>query len=268
MSKPKILVLRAPGINCERETFHAFEQVGAAPEYVHVRKLVGQPDLLDGFQVLMVPGGFAYGDDIAAGRVLANELRNHMGDRVLAFIERGGLALGICNGFQALVKLGLLPRLGDLNSGEGVGLEQQVTLTHNLSNHYECRWVKLQSPPNRCVFLPEGLSMEAPAAHAEGYLICKDYAQQTRLREEGYVAFHYIDADGSVTEQYPQNPNGSPAGIAGLTDVTGRVLGLMPHPDRAYLAHHMPDWRRAGLAEQGDGMELFAAMVRVAKGDG
>lgn len=261
MAAPKVLVLRVPGINCERETHHAFGLAGGAPEFVHVKKLLEQPELLDQFKIFMVPGGYAYGDDIASGRVLANEIRRRMGDRMTDFIDRGGLALGICNGFQVLVKLGLLPRMG------GDKLEQQVTVCHNLSNHYECRWVTLKSQPNRCTFLDDDLTIRLPAAHAEGYLMTRDADQHRLLDEEGYIALSYVDDQGQKTSDYPANPNGSPFGIAGLTDVTGRVLGLMPHPDRAYLPHHMPGWTSDGLSAKGDGMAVFEAMVRVARAE-
>ena len=260
-SRPRVLVLRAPGINCERESYDVFERAGAAPEYVHVKRLLQDPDMLFGYQILMVPGGFAYGDDIAAGRVLAQELRLRVGERLLQFIENGGLALGICNGFQVLVRLGLLPRTG----GE---MREEVSLTHNMSNHYECRWVRLITPENRCVFLDAGLDLRWPAAHAEGRLWPRDQAFGRMLVDEGYAALLYADAEGEVAEGYPENPNGSPLGLAGLTDVSGRVLGVMPHPDRAYLGHHMPDWRRDGLGEWGDGMGLFREMVRVAQAEG
>jgi len=257
MSAPKALILRAPGINCERETFHAFELAGARCEYVHIKRLLTEPELLSKFSILSVPGGFAYGDDIASGVVLAHEMRQKLGEQALAFVERGGLALGICNGFQVLVRLGLLPRIG------GGELRTQVSLRPNLSDHYECRWVTLGSVQSRCVFLREGLRLRMPAAHAEGYLHPAD-EETARALEDGYRAFVYLDRDGNPTTDYPANPNGSPNGLAGLTDCTGRVLGLMPHPDRAYLAHHMPDWHRTGLSEQGDGMAIFEAMVKVA----
>lgn len=263
MSAPKVLVLRAPGINCERETADAFARAGALPEYVHIQRLLADPELLDRFRILALPGGFAYGDDIASGRVLANEMRRRIGDRLLDFIERGGLALGICNGFQALVKLGLLPRVGG-----GPGLVQEVTLTHNLINHYECRWVRLRTLPSRCSFLEPGLELRVPAAHAEGYLMGRDPGHLQVLVDEGYVTFAYLDDRGMPTTRYPFNPNGSPLGCAGLTDVTGRVLGLMPHPDRAYLPHHMPDWRRTGMPGAGDGMAVFTAMVAAARAEG
>jgi len=262
VSKPAVLVLRAPGINCERETLHGFELAGATCEYVHIKRLIEHPDLLDNFSILAIPGGFAYGDDIAAGLVLANEMKRRMGERLLGFIDRGGLALGVCNGFQVMVRLGLLPRTG------GNGLRQEITLSPNLSNHYECRWVTLKSQDSRCAFLEPNLELRLPAAHGEGYLMTPDEQTSQLLSDEGYVALCYTDTEGSATEVYPTNPNGSPGGVAGLTDVTGRVLGLMPHPDRAYLPFHMPQWRRDGLAEQGDGMAIFASMVELARAEG
>ena len=264
MKAPKVLVLRAPGINCERETAAAFARAGGAPELVHIRALLADPGQLERSAIVTVPGGFAYGDDIASGRVLANEMRHKLGDALLRFVERGGLVLGICNGFQVLVRLGLLP----CTRGK---LEEQVTLTHNLSNHYECRWVTLRTQKSRCVFLPEGQTLRWPAAHGEGRLVPKDDKVAALLRDEGYAALCYVGPDGKATEQYPFNPNGAPAGIAGLTDHTGRVLGVMPHPDRAFLGHHMPDWRMRAIAtgavpEDGDGMGLFRSMVKVAAG--
>jgi phosphoribosylformylglycinamidine synthase len=265
MSAPKVLVLRAPGINCERETHFAFARAGGAPAYVHIQELLAAPDRLDDFAILAVPGGFSYGDDIASGRVLAQEMRGALGPRILQFLGRGGLALGICNGFQVLVRLGLLP------CTRGT-LDEEVTLTHNLSNHYECRWVTLQTTKSRCVFLPPGLTLRWPAAHGEGRLVARDAALQRLLLDEGYATALYVDDQGRPTETYPQNPNGSPLGIAGLTDRTGRVLGVMPHPDRSFLPTHMPAWRRTllergSLPEDGDGMVVFREMVRTARAE-
>ncbi len=262
MSAPRILVLRAPGINCERETHHAIARAGGDPEYLHIQQLLQDPAALDRFQALCVPGGFAYGDDISSGRVLAQEMKYRLGDRLLRFVDDGGFVLGICNGFQVLVRLGLLPR----STGE---LREEVSLTHNISNHYECRWVTLRTAQSRCQFLPAGLTLRWPAAHGEGRLIGKDRAFEQMLVDEGFTALRYVDEHGEPTESYPQNPNGAPLGIAGLTDSTGRVLGMMPHPDRAYLPTHMPDWRerqRAGgsLPEDGDGMVVFRELVKAA----
>jgi phosphoribosylformylglycinamidine synthase I len=265
MSSPRVLVLRAPGINCERETSDAFARAGGTPELVHIRRLLDAPERLDEFAIVALPGGFAYGDDISSGRVLAQEMRHRLGDRLLAFLDRGGLVLGVCNGFQVLVRLGLLP------GTRGV-LEEEVTLTHNLSNHYECRWVTLTTQKSRCVFLPAGLTLRWPAAHGEGRLVARDADLQQLLVGEGYATLLYVDERGQPTERYPQNPNGAPLGIAGLTNHTGRVLGVMPHPDRSYLPTHMPDWRRYALdhgelPHDGDGMVVFREMVRVAKAE-
>jgi phosphoribosylformylglycinamidine synthase len=259
-------VLRAPGINCERETLHAFERAGGAPAFVHIQQLLAEPAMLDGFRIAVVPGGFSYGDDISSGRVLAQEMKGALGERILRFVDRGGLVLGICNGFQVLVRLGLLP----CTRGR---LDEEVTLTHNLSNHYECRWVTLKTAKSRCVFLPPGLVLRWPAAHGEGRLVARDGALQRLLVDEGYATLFYVDALGKPTERYPENPNGAPLGVAGLTDRTGRVLGVMPHPDRSYLPTHMPDWRRTQLARgelplDGDGMVVFREMVRVAQAEG
>ena len=265
MSAPKALVLRAPGINCERETLHAFTRAGAAAEYVHIHRLLAQPDLLDRFSILSVPGGFSYGDDISSGRVLAQEMRGRLGDGILRFVDRGGLVFGICNGFQVLVRLGLLP----CTTGE---LAEEVTLTHNLSGHYECRWVTIRTEKSRCVFLPEGLLLRWPAAHAEGRLVARTPEALATLVDEGFAAARYVDRDGEPTERYPDNPNGTQLGIAGLTNHSGRVLGVMPHPDRSYLPTHMPDWRRrrllaGSLPADGDGMVVFREMVRTAAGE-
>ena len=151
--------------------------------------------------------------------------------------------------------------------------DEEVTLTHNLSNHYECRWVTLRTQKSRCVFLPAGLTLRWPAAHGEGRLIARDARLQQVLLDEGYAALLYVDAQGQPTEVYPQNPNGAPLGFAGLTNKTGRVLGMMPHPDRSYLPTHMPNWRRTlldtgVLPEDGDGMVVFREMVKVAKAEG
>jgi phosphoribosylformylglycinamidine synthase len=266
MTAPKVLVLRAPGINCERETLDAFARAGGAPEFVHIQQLLAKPSLLDQFRILTVPGGFSYGDDISSGRVLAHEMRGKLGQRILEFTARGGLVLGICNGFQVLVRLGLLPCTRRK-------LEEEVTLTHNLSNHSECRWVTLKTGKSRCAFLPPGLVLRWPAAHGEGRLVARDEALQRLLVDEGFAAVFYVDQDGEPTERYPQNPNGARLGIAGLTDASGRVLGVMPHPDRSYLPTHMPDWRRALLANgelprDGDGMVVFREMVKVAAAEG
>jgi phosphoribosylformylglycinamidine synthase len=231
----KVLVLRAAGTNCDRETAHAFERVGAAPETRHVNELLAEPGILRQYRILVFPGGFSYGDDIGAGRVLATELRQ----RALPEIERlvrdeGGLVLGICNGFQVLVKTGLLP------GGPG----QSVTLAHNDSHRYQDEWVYVHVPTDRS-FLARGERFLFPIAHAEGKLVASDETLD-RLEETRQVALRYA-----------RNPNGSLRDIAALCDATGRILGLMPHPERHLEPWHHPTWTRDGLAAEPDGLRFF-----------
>jgi phosphoribosylformylglycinamidine synthase len=238
----RVLVLRAAGTNCDRETAHAFERVGATAEARHVNELLRDPTLLRNYGVLVIPGGFSYGDDVAAGRVLATELKQKILPETWRFIGNGGLVLGICNGFQVLVKMGLLPGWD----------EQVVTLTHNESHRYQDEWVDLDVVTSRCEFVVEGQEFAFPIAHAEGKFVADD-ATLARLEESGQVVF-----------RYRRNPNGSLNGIAGICDMTGRVLGLMPHPERHLEPWHHPSWTRRGLADEPDGLHFFRRAVAVA----
>jgi phosphoribosylformylglycinamidine synthase len=253
-----VLVLRAAGTNCEAETAYAFERFGARSETLHVNRLLAQPGTLARHHVLAVPGGFAYGDDAGAGAVLACELGSVLAEPLQRFVAEGGLVLGICNGFQALVRLGLLPGLA------GALGEQEVSLTDNDSLKYEDRWVRLSIASRRCVFVGDMQAPELPLAHGEGKLVCRDADVRRALVDEDRVVFRYCGADGQPTQDYPQNPNGSQDAIAGLTDRTGRVLGLMPHPERALFGFHHPDWTASSRAtggappDLGPGAPLFA----------
>ncbi|MGQ0552555.1 MAG: phosphoribosylformylglycinamidine synthase I [Planctomycetota bacterium] len=251
---PSVLVLRAAGTNCEHETAHAFERFGASCHVLHVNRLLEDPDQLKRHQVFALPGGFAYGDDAGAGAVLACELRSRAGDALRAFLKDGGLVLGICNGFQALVRLGLLPGLADVLG------EQEVSLADNDSHKYEDRWVRLSVTSGRCVFLAGLTRLELPLAHGEGKIVTRDPAVRRALSTDGRVVLRYADASGQSTSRYPDNPNGSEDAIAGLTDRTGRVLGLMPHPERALFGHHHPEWTRSvgGPPDLGPGAPIFA----------
>lgn len=239
MKTPKVLVLRAPGINCERETLHAFARAGGAPSFVHIRQLLAAPDRLDAFTILAVPGGFSYGDDISSGRVLAQEMKQALGERILRFVGHGGLVLGICNGFQVLVRTGLLP-FGELG-------RQSATLVQNESGRYECRWVTV-APEGDSAFV-EGLPpiVRLPVANGEGRFRAEP-AVMDRIEAAGLVALRYVDAAGAPTAAYPANPNGSQNAIAGLCDPTGRILGLMPHPERYLAPFQAPDWHARGDA--------------------
>ncbi len=254
MATVKALILRAAGTNCDYETQYAFEKVGAQAERVHVNRLIESPQRLDDYQILCIPGGFTYGDDVAAGKILANQLRYRLGEELARFHDEDKLILGICNGFQVLVKLGLLPGL----DGRG---EQQCTLTANDSNRFEDRWVYLAVEDSPSVFLEGGSVIALPVAHAEGKFVPSDEAVLKELRGQRHVVLRYVDAQGRVGG-YPVNPNGSVDDIAGICDSSGRVLGLMPHPERHVEPYQHPRWTREGLKPEGDGLALFRNAVR------
>jgi phosphoribosylformylglycinamidine synthase len=267
MSQPSVLLLRTAGTNCDEETTFAFEQAGAQVDPVHVRALGEKPALLDGHQIIAFPGGFSYGDDLGSGVVLAHELVQRLREPLVRFIERGGLAIGICNGFQVLVKTGLLP---GPSYRKGAGSEDHglvATLTHNDSLRFEDRWVTLRVEKSTSPFLQgaEGRRVEFPVAHGEGKFVTRDEKILKRIVAEGQVAFRYVTRDGGKPA-YPENPNGSQDDIAGIVDETGRVLGLMPHPERHALPWQHPRWTRDGLKEEGDGVFLFRNAVKHAKG--
>ncbi|MHC4111454.1 MAG: phosphoribosylformylglycinamidine synthase I [Planctomycetota bacterium] len=258
MKKVKAIVLRAAGINCDMETEDALELAGAKAERVHINRMIEDTSALEKCQILVFPGGFSYGDDVAAGKILANQVVHHLYDPVQKFIEAGKLVLGICNGFQVLVKAGILP-------GDGQTSRQDtVTITYNDSNKYEDRWVYLSPQTEKCIFIEAGRQIYVPIAHAEGKIVTKDEAALETLKSEGYVAFKYVDEDGEEGP-YPVNPNGSVDSIAGLTDSTGRVLGLMPHPERYVRPTQHPHWTRLKDRTGGDGMTIFNNAVKYVK---
>jgi len=237
--KPRILVLRAAGINCDAETAYAFERHGADAEAIHVNRLLASERSLDDFDGLAIPGGFSYGDDIAGGKVLAVEMRHHLADSILKLIDRGGVVVGICNGFQVLVKMGILP---GVEASDGGLTRQEATLIDNESNRYEDRWVTVESASDRSIFCPKGQRLRMPVAHGEGRYLPRDPALHAEIVANDLVAFRYVsdDPDDGGAPVYPDDPNGSFDHVAGLVDKTGRVLGLMPHPERAMFAVHDP----------------------------
>jgi phosphoribosylformylglycinamidine synthase I len=253
MPKPRVLVLRAPGTNCDEETAFAWHRAGAEAETWHVGRVVESPGALDSFQVLTLPGGFSYGDDLGAGRILATRLGTVLGDALRRFRERDGLVLGICNGFQVLVKAGLLP---------GTPENGPATLTFNDSGHFEARWVRLVPSSGLCPFLVDDEPIELPVAHGEGKFVVADSAALSALEAAGQVVLRYADPDGNPTTSYPANPNGSPGAVAGVCDPTGRIFGLMPHPERHVDPLHHPRWTRRGLDREGDGLRIFRNAVK------
>lgn len=262
MPSPRVLILRAPGTNCDEETAYAFEAAGAVAERVHVNRLIENPALKDRYQVLCVPGGFSYGDDIAAGRILATRLRRHLSEMVDQFVHGGGdrLVLGICNGMQVLMRLGVL------TEGVGAGDSAPATLTWNDHGRFEDRWVHLAVDRTPCVFLRDVEKMYLPMAHAEGKFVASDRTVIEQLKSEGRLAMRYANGpDGGVEEDvlsFPANPNGADANVAGVCDATGRVFGLMPHPERHIDPTQHPTWtRRSEQPEYGDGFAMFKNAV-------
>jgi len=270
MTKPRVLILRAPGANCDVETAYAFERAGGLPERVHVNRLLESPALVEQYQVLCLPGGFSYGDDLGAGRILGSQIQHHLADRLAEFKEQGKLILGICNGFQILMKSGLLLPPAD-DGGP------QATLTWNRSGKFEDRWIDLRVAGTRSPFFAGIESMYLPVAHAEGQFVTRDEATLRRLDAAGQLVLRYAPSqrgaevptplDSSAANAadvlaYPINPNGSLANVAGLCDDTGRVCGLMPHPERHIDRTHHPRWTRGEGRPEGDGLAVFQNAVR------
>jgi phosphoribosylformylglycinamidine synthase len=271
MPTPNVLILRAPGTNCDKETAFAFEKAGAKAEILHVNRLLDKPALFAEFQILCIPGGFSYGDDLAAGRILGAQMQHHLADEMARFKDAGKLILGICNGFQVLMKSPvLLPP-----DGNGPA----ATLTQNDSGRFEDRWVRLGVcdagvPPadesrqdacsTKCVFLAGIETMYLPVAHAEGKFVTRDAGVLGQLEAAGQLVLRYLPLSGGkwATDRFPDNPNGSPAGVAGVCDATGRVLGLMPHPERHIDPTHHPRWTRGEAGVVGDGLALFVNAVK------
>jgi len=250
--KPTTLILRTAGTNCDKETAHAFELAGAAVAYRHVNEVLERPSLMDDYQLLAVPGGFSYGDDIAAGRIFANQIRHHLADAFARFIEAQKPILGVCNGFQVLVKTDLLP--GRIAGHEG----QSCTLAHNDSGRFIDRWVHLAAKPSKCIWTAGLDRLELPIAHGEGKFVPADESVRRALWDNGQVALVYVNADGSPANgQAPGIPNGSTDDIAGVCDPTGLVFGLMPHPERYVDAIQHPAWTRRGAAGEGEGLIIF-----------
>jgi len=254
MSRVRTLILRAPGTNCDAETAFAFQQAGASVSSLHVNQLIGRGERLSDYQIMVVPGGFTYGDDISAGRVLANELRLKLSEDILRFIEDGKLILGICNGLQVLVKAGILPE----PSGGG---SLPLTLSANDSGKFECRWVHLlvnkESP---CIFTRGVDSMYLPVANGEGKVVA-----EPEVLPELNIVLYYTDEHGNNKAGYPYNPNGSIGNIAGICDTSGRIFALMPHPERHVRGTQHPQWTRLGVGEYGDGFRIFQNAVEWAK---
>src|SRR5258707_9473659 len=272
MHNPRALVLRAPGINCDREAAHACRLAGFETDLLHINQLLKAPERLLDYHFLVIPGGFSYGDDLGAGTLLAKNLAIHLGRQLEQFIDEGRLVLGICNGFQALVRAGLLPgmRSWSLDAPQ----TPVSSLTNNASAQFECRWVTLSAQPGPCIFT-RGIDhhIELPVAHGEGQFVLAEPALLSALQDHGQVALVYTINAGQISPSsatpqfsmlapgssqpvpYPDNPNGSVGDVAGICNAQGNVFGLMPHPER--YVHTLQHPQSQDIQGQGDGLLLF-----------
>ncbi len=263
--KPNAIILTGYGINCEEETAFAFKQAGAKADVVHINDLIdGTKRLLD-YQILAIPGGFSYGDDTGSGNALANRIKNNLKEYLYKFIEKDTLTIGICNGCQVLANLGIVPGIDEGSH------EPQVAFTHNTSARYEDRWVRLKVEKTNSVFTKGIDFLFIPVAHGEGCFYAPDN-MINRIIENRQIALKYAKPDGSLAKgEFPHNPNGALHDVAGITDPTGRVLALMPHPERHIFFTQHPTWtwlkekylrENRSLPEQGEGLKVFENAVK------
>jgi len=235
----KVMILRGPGTNCDIETSFAVEKAGGMPESIYIKRWIEKPDLIKDYQMLIIPGGFTYGDDLGAGKVMAFEIENFLFEELNTFVENGNLILGICNGFQILVKSGILPFRDK---------KQYLSLAMNKKGLFKDQWVKLRVETNKSVFLKDIAYIDLPIANAEGRIVTDEKISEI-LWNDSLVALTYEGA----------NPSDSQDRIAGIIDKTGRILGLMPHPERNIFPHHHPGYKRGILG--GKGLKIFQNSV-------
>jgi phosphoribosylformylglycinamidine synthase I len=265
----KVCILRIEGTNCEQETFESFNRLGAKPEMVHLKQLTSsdiredEGRKLSDYQILVIPGGFSSGDYIRAGAIFAARMKSKLSDQLVEFVENGFSIGGICNGFQVLVELGMLPAFG-----ETMSKLPEAVLTTNDSDRFECRPALLRHENSgKCVFtqkIPKEKVIIAPCAHVEGKFLFRSEKEKESLKkliENDQIVFRYVDENGEYTG-YPWNPNGSLYNIAGICNEEGNVFGMMPHPERVFYRYTHPDWMRENERDWvGDGRAVFESVL-------
>jgi phosphoribosylformylglycinamidine synthase len=263
--RPKSLVLFGNGINCEYETAHANRAAGFAVDRLHIDRLMENPKDIHRYTFINFPGGFLDGDDLGSAKAQAvkwchqklHGSRERFIDELIRFVSEGKILLGICNGFQLLVKTGLLPATA------GEYGRQTVTLTSNDSGRFEDRWVYLKTNQfSHCIFTRDMDKIYLPVRHGEGKCIVDSEETAVPIRKGGHIVLQYADEKGDVTNEYPYSPNGSTEAIAGLCDASGRIFGLMPHPEGFIRYTQHPRWTRESLDEEGDGLKIFKNAYR------
>jgi len=248
--KPKVLILYGYGINCDEETKYGFELAGGEVEKVHLNQLISREKKLKNYQILAIPGGFSFGDDIGAGKVLATKIKYNLKEEFNEFIQKRKLIIGICNGFQVLVKLGVLP--GFNRNYE----KQEVTLIFNDSSRFEDRWVYLKINQKSSCLWTKGIDfLYLPIRHGEGKFVSQNEEIKEKLENQNQIVLQYVNKKGEIVG-YPFNPNGSELNIAGICDETGRIFGLMPHPEAFLFPQNHPHWQRKKIKE-GEGLKIF-----------
>ena len=275
MLKPRIAIITGYGINSDNELAHSFALAGGDPRRVHINDLIARKPALSEFDIIAVPGGFSFGDHIASGRVFANKLKHSLAEDLRMAAERKIPMIGICNGFQVLVKLGILPGAAadgvSTPGAQAEGFEQTTTLTFNDSGRFEDRWCHLAGDPAAKSMWTRGIErIFLPIRHGEGKFIPRDAETLAALKRNGQISLRYCTSEGAAPGEgetaYPTNPNGSIDHIAGISSADGLIFGLMPHPEAHMLATNHPQWQKLGLKGEGEGIRIFRNAVEFVKG--
>lgn len=266
MSKPvKVIIITGFGLNCERETACGFRMCGADVDEIHLNRLIANPEQLAQYQILAFIGGFSFGDHLGAGTVFANRVKSHLGQQLSEFIAAGKLVIGICNGFQTLSRMGLVPAL------DKKWFEQQIALARNEQGVFRDTWITVRgNPDSPCIFTKGIDLLPLPIRHGEGKFMAMDEQMLARLEAENLVALRYVCPEtGEAAQGFPENPNGSQNAIAGVCDPSGRIFGLMPHPEGYLSPYNHPHWTRQKinnvLPKEGLGVQVFRNAVTFAR---